>query len=464
MSRKNRENNRCLQYKQRKKMCDCQGSWRSYWDERRYNEDETNDNRTAAQRDYARVIHSSAFRRLQRKTQVFGLGHSDFYRTRLTHSLEVCQIGEGITRNLRQKLVDCRVLPESARIRAICLAHDLGHPPFGHGGEQALNKIMLEHGGFEGNGQSLRVMASIPSYHENYGMNLSRRTLLGVIKYPAPYSETENIDVYPAEDSKKPTISKFKPPKCYFDDEHETINWIKGKIPEDWNFFNKVKKDNKKEHYKTIYKSLDASILEIADDIAYGVHDLEDAIALRFVKRSDFEKVVQRKNLDRCNSENEELEYVHLLDLLFSEKSTERKRAIGRLVSCFVGSVYFKRSNSINFTHPVFFSQAYMPYVHRNLLKKFKKIVYDNVIATTKVQQLEHKGRMIIGKLFSAFDDDPENLLPADQYIRYRKGKDDREKKRVICDYIAGMTDDYAIRRYQQMFIPNVGSVFDHLG
>ena len=464
MNNKKQINRKHTQPTNRRKILDFQGSWKSYWNERRYNEDKTNDNRSPGQRDYARVIHSSAFRRLQRKTQVFGLGDSDFYRTRLTHSLEVSQIGEGITRNLRRDFSAEKVLPESEQIRAICLAHDLGHPPFGHGGERALNKIMFKNNGFEGNGQSLRIMASLPSYHKAYGMNLSRRTLLGVVKYPAPYSKTVNMNVYFQRDLSKPPANGFKPPKCYLDEEEDTINWIKEKVKEDWDIISEVVKGDNLEHHMTTHMSLDASILEIADDIAYGVHDLEDAIALGFVKKSHFTDNVSGGNLTRCLRTVNGPRRDRFLKALFCGDSTDRKWAIGRLVSCFVGSVYLEDIKDINPRHSIFFMHATMRDEHKILLKELTEIIRTYVIRTVKVQRLEYKGRMIIERLFDAFMNDPMSLLPPDQYDRCHERHNERLLMRVICDYIAGMTDDYAIRRYQQMFTPNVGSVFDHLG
>ena len=137
------------------------------------------DHRSQFQRDRARILHSAAFRRLQAKTQVMGIGQSDFYRTRLTHSLEASQIGSGITAQLRSKFAQqCQhLLPaEDSLIEAICLAHDIGHPPFGHGGEVALNFMMHNFGGFEGNGQTFRIVTKLEPYTEHHGMNLSRRT------------------------------------------------------------------------------------------------------------------------------------------------------------------------------------------------------------------------------------------------------------------------------------------------
>ncbi|MFI7854956.1 dGTP triphosphohydrolase, partial [Acinetobacter baumannii] len=165
------------------------------WSERRLKDEKRQtDKRSEWARDYARIIHSSAFRRLQSKTQVLGLGESDFYRTRLTHSMEVSQIGVGITRWLKDKYDTNEeiksIIPSTALMSSICLAHDLGHPPFGHGGEVALNFCMRNYGGFEGNGQTLRILSTLDKYTEKNGLNPTRRLLLGVLKYPASYTNT----------------------------------------------------------------------------------------------------------------------------------------------------------------------------------------------------------------------------------------------------------------------------------
>ena len=142
------------------------------------------DHRSAAQRDKARVMHSAAFRRLQAKTQIHGIGVNDFYRTRLTHSLEAAQIGAGISEQLNSKFPTQSLMLslDSDLIETICMAHDIGHPPFGHGGEVALNYILRENGGFEGNGQTFRIVSVLEPYTKTNGMNLSRRTLLGLVK------------------------------------------------------------------------------------------------------------------------------------------------------------------------------------------------------------------------------------------------------------------------------------------
>ncbi|WP_139315104.1 dGTP triphosphohydrolase, partial [Vibrio panuliri] len=139
------------------------------------------DHRSPYQRDRARILHSAAFRRLQAKTQIHGTSMDDFHRTRLTHSLEAAQIGTGIVAQLKKKQAEFRtLLPSDSLIDSLCLAHDIGHPPYGHGGEVALNYMMRDHGGFEGNAQTFRIVTQLEPYTEHFGMNLVRRTLLGL--------------------------------------------------------------------------------------------------------------------------------------------------------------------------------------------------------------------------------------------------------------------------------------------
>lgn len=230
------------------------------------------DDRDEYQRDRARVIHSAAFRRLQAKTQVMGVGEGDFHRTRLTHSIEAAQIGEGLLDALRRQYpADTDVhkwLPSKELLSGACLAHDLGHPPFGHGGEEALHRHMIDDGGFEGNGHTLRILTRLEKYRYGQGMNPTRRFLLAVLKYPAPYSAFN-----PAERS--------KPLKCYFDSEAPIVDWAL-RAPfatEEVRKFTGTRSSNGRPKHRT----LDSSIMEFADDIAYGVHDLEDIIARRMV-------------------------------------------------------------------------------------------------------------------------------------------------------------------------------------
>ncbi len=314
--------------------------WDRHWQERREPQDNS-EGRTSYERDYARVVHSASFRRLQAKTQVLGVGDSDFYRTRLTHSMEVSQIGAAITKKLYRGApqgTEIRsILPPPMLMRTICLSHDLGHPPFGHGGEVALNRCMLGHGGFEGNGQTLRIMARLEPYHATYGMNLTRRSLLGVLKYPAPHNKVLVPEAYPKEAHSSVSVFEagpFKPPKCYFDDEIEVVNWIAEGLA-DWDTFStefKPPDPIEKKHRKPVHKSLDTSIMEIADDIAYGIHDLEDGISLKLIVSDDLEAKEVRERLAPFVVVHHGGDHESFIAQLFSSRTHERKKVIGSLV------------------------------------------------------------------------------------------------------------------------------------
>jgi len=440
-----------------------------YWEER-MSGGATKDGRSAYERDYARVVHSAAFRRLQAKTQVLGVGDSDFYRTRLTHSMEVSQIGEGIARRLLGSADDdsdaAKVLPDPILIRTICLAHDLGHPPFGHGGEIALNRCMIDHGGFEGNGQTLRIMTLIEPYTEKHGMNLSRRSLLGVLKYPAPLSAVVNKKQYEDADASATSVFRakpFKPPKCYLDTEIGVVDWI-AKDLGDWpRISGELKHQGGAKHKKTQHHALDTSMMEIADDIAYGVHDLEDAIGLGLIDRTAFCDGVTARDIAGFCAWPDGLAYDALVDHLFSDHTYQRKNAIGALVDFCIRHTTLDETNSHGFGNPIFGYQAILAEDARAVLDVLQSLVVKRVIFTTTVQQLEFKGQKIVTELFHAFATDPERLLPPRDVRRYVEAESDDLKARVICDYLAGMTDDYATKRYQQLFEPRVGSVFDRL-
>ncbi len=441
-----------------------------YWEQRR-DGSVTKDGRTAFERDYARVVHSAAFRRLQSKTQVLGIGDSDFYRTRLTHSMEVSQIGEGIARRLKAAATagtpSQEILPDPILIRTICLAHDLGHPPFGHGGEVALNRCMLDHGGFEGNGQTLRIMTLIEPYHPTLGMNLSRRSLLGVLKYPAPYSAVVDETAYRGGERSGATVFKakpFKPPKCYLDTEVEVVGWVAEDLV-DWPKVStefEPKKVGK--HRKTLHKSLDTSIMEIADDIAYGVHDLEDAIGLKLIDRATFTDTIKPSDFQPFCDWSDGIDFDTLVSDLFCSHTYKRKKAIGALVDFCIRHTSLDTLNVHEFSHRIFGYQAVLDDGAREVLDALQNLVVNQVIFSTTVQQLEFKGQKIVTELFDAFATDPTRLLPSRDAQRWSEAEGDVHRQhRVICDYIAGMTDEYATKRYQQLFEPRVGSVFDRL-
>lgn len=250
--------------------------------------------------DYARVVHSGSFRRLQGKTQILNLGDSDFYRTRLTHSLEVAQIAGGLQRQLAKSYPDHEAvphLPPLSLIQTSGFCHDLGHPPFGHGGEVALNYCMRSVGGFEGNGQTLRILSRLENFSHQHGADLTRRSLLAILKYPVPFSKVSNADIKPALDDRATSIrtldrSSCKPPKCFFDAERDVVDWIlEPLLPDDRTLFQEADPAPGK-HAKARHKSFDCSIMDQSDDIAHGVHDLEDAVALGLVDERGFRELV----------------------------------------------------------------------------------------------------------------------------------------------------------------------------
>lgn len=429
------------------------------WEERQTSLDGDQRERDAFSRDRSRVIHSAFFRRLQGKTQVLGLGESDFYRTRLTHSIEVAQIASGIVDHLQSLSAtydDELPLPPRNLIETIALAHDIGHPPFGHGGEVALNYVMRSHGGFEGNAQTLRIGAKLGEYSDGSGLNLTRRAMLGLIKYPARYSEVVVSGIY--DEAKAPeNLDSFKPPKCVFDCDNDCLEFIFNPFKSEIEKFKELEAKEGK-HKKTKHKSFDTSIMEIADDIAYGVHDLEDAVALRLVTERTWNQEVR----DQIKALEEETALKINIDSitsdLFSGANKVRKKSIGFLVGYFIRASTVKKKDFFDESLLDFKAEmGQAPTAELDILKNF---VIKNVIKTAEVQTLEYKGQQMIVKLFETLANNPSRLLPKKYYDEYKeKGSDPR----VICDYIAGTTDDYATRLYHKIFTPSTGSIFDRL-
>lgn len=430
------------------------------WKDRLENVDNDNFDRDQYARDRARVIHSAFFRRLQGKTQVLGLGESDFYRTRLTHSLEVAQLGSGLVEFLNSKYKKefdkIESLPNKDLIEAIGLAHDIGHPPFGHGGEVALNYSMRNSGGFEGNAQTLRICTELGEYSSEAGLNLTRRTLLGVLKYPTTYSVAVNTDVYSGEGRKN--IDGYKPPKCVFDSDLLSLDWIlKNLNSEERQFFSSIERCEGK-HNKTKYKSIDCSIMEIADDIAYGVHDLEDAIALGLVTQSSWSSEVLGPIKSFSGKYSLESKIEDLTVDLFSGVNRRRKKAIGELVNHFITASVISTNGA--FSDRIYEFVATINTEARASLDLLQEFIHRNVILTPEVQTLEYKGQQMIIDLFDAIANNPLRLLPLKYRERY---KESSSSLRVICDYLSGTTDDYATRLYHKIFTPSSGSIFDRL-
>ncbi len=425
--------------------------------------------------DYARVIHSASFRRLQGKTQILNLGDSDFYRTRLTHSLEVAQIAAGVTRQVEldnRGHEALKFFPQLPLIQTIACCHDLGHPPFGHGGEVALNYCMRNNGGFEGNGQTLRILSRLEKFSKADGADLTRRTLLGTLKYPVSFSAVNGTEMIPQLTDGTSTVqlidrSKSKPPKCYMQSEEELVDWLfTGISISDQDAFRSFREtDGGKKHGKSLHKSLDCSIMDLADDISYGIHDFEDVLSLGLITREDFEKFVTPAQCsayldylkNRYPHDYENDVYSRFLGQLFGG-SQERKHAISRLVGFFIGCAEILEVPE--FVEPMLRFRIILGRGADPFLDALKQLVREVVIFSPEVQHLEFKGQQMVVAVFEALQSEPKAFLPKDQFQVLEANEGDL---RIICDFVAGMTDSFLMKTYERLFSPRLGSVFDKL-
>lgn len=408
------------------------------------------DRRNPWQRDRARILHSAAFRRLQSKTQIMNVGENDFYRTRLTHSLEAAQIGASLINQLAHTSSESiqSLLPDENLMEALCLAHDIGHPPFGHGGETALNYRMLGSGGFEGNGQTFRIVGRLESYHENHGMDLTRRTLLGLLKYPVLMPDLES-----PSDGTPASLSAWKPAKAIFKADADLLDWVLEPLSDtDREQFQSVVQLNQSPWQKSLHKSFDASLMELADDIAYGVHDLEDAVVTGTLTSSQWHTHMDSVFANLSDDLKQLMQ--QLGEQLFSGTHYQRKNAIGALVNIFVTAITTKDVLPET-QEPLIRFNAILPEEQRTLLDALKGVVFEHVINDPAIQQLRYRSQNMLLNLFSAFHAEPLRLLPRNTRVRWTEAFN-REGQiaadRVLCDYIAGMTDDYASHMYRRLF------------
>lgn len=423
-----------------------------HWQQRRLEQIKSrpNDNRSPWQIDRSRIIHAAAFRRLQSKTQIMSIGVNDFYRTRLTHSLEVAQIGTGILRHLRIHYPHYRQLISSSLIETLCLAHDIGHPPFGHGGETALNYVMANHGGFEGNAQTLRIVAKLEPYSNGYGMNLTRRTLLGFIKYPQFIDTLWHSRPVHLAHHRFISAHHWLPAKGVYLCDQSLFEWVLDPLSDnDKTLLTSFRQYDQFKH-KTQFKSIDCSIMELADDIAYAVHDLEDAVATGTLTKAQWQDYAMPK-LEILENPWLKNNLASLTNRLFSEDESVRKDLIGELVNLFI------INTRIVVQHDEFESEL-LKYVaqiseqYEAMLSVFKVFVYEQLIRDPKMQQIEFRGQNLLIDLFEAFESAPLRLLPKSTQMLWAKAHDENEQYRTLCDYLAGMTDEYASRTHQRLF------------
>lgn len=424
------------------------------------------DHRSSFERDLTRVVHSPAFRKLQRKTQILGTNEGDFHRTRLTHSLEVSSIAKSIVRNLKRRDNAVDELPCDDLISTISLLHDIGHPPFGHGGEVALNYSMRNHGGFEGNGQTLRLITKCEVSYGNCGLNLTRRTLLGILKYPVAYSKVNKLS-YEGLSNKIPLkVNDWLPPKCFFDREQNIVDWVLSTLPinDQAHFQSLAKQPTNTEHGRTKFKSLDCSIMNIADDIAYGVHDFEDAIHLKLITHEgictdDFKEIYEQANHKKILPKFEKM-----MANLFHQAQKFRKSAIGELVNFFITSTAIQTPESHQeFETPILRYNAVMEPKAKQFLEKLIALIYNHVIDSPEARTIEYGGQTVVLKLFEAISSNPISLLDIPTRERYNKSETVEKSFRIISDYIANMSDEYAYRMHDRLFGFNTRTVFERI-
>ncbi len=400
------------------------------------------EHRSDFQLDRDRILYTSAFRRLQAKTQVFLSGQFDFYRTRLTHSLEVAQIGRAICDFLRKRspLFSHDFHADPDLVEGICLAHDLGHPPFGHAGERTLHSLMAaEFGGFEGNAQSLRMIAgTIYSARDGrrHGMDPTRAFLDGILKYKVTFDEVplaENHYIYASDKSALDFI---------FDD----FNYRNG-IPE-------PKKRNE-------FRSIECQIMDWADDTAYSINDLVDSIKAGLLRLESMERWAARNHLI-----GEQAEWME--NLLNAAREGRPESHFGRLIGDYIRAVQLiPRSGPLSGkTHRHAFDLTIDPTIAAQAAFH-KKVSRELVFASPQLQQLEHKGDFVLRRVFDALtarylDTEPKvRLLPEAVDQRIRAETDRLARARILCDHIAGMTDGFAIRTYKRLFDPDFSSIVD---
>jgi dGTPase len=305
---------------------------------------------------------------------------------------------------------------------------------------------MLAYGGFEGNGQTLRIVAKLEPYTEQHGMDLTRRTLLGLLKYPVLQP------AFTAHDSSEnPLIlANWKPAKAIFAADSAILDWILAPLESaERQAFQQTEQLATSPWQKSLHKSLDASIMELADDIAYGVHDLEDAIVLGNISAAQWHAFTAEPFQALPSALQKSL--AQLAEKLFAKAHHLRKDAIGSLVNMLITSVQLTESLP-QASCPLIRFNASLPDAQSSVLNALKQLVFRCVIKQPAIQQSRFRSQNMLLELFDAFASDPERLLPLNTQQRWHSAPEGAARYRVICDYISGMTDDYATRMYHTLF------------
>lgn len=415
--------------------------YNSFDHERIFDEKTQETYRTEFQVDRDRILHTPSFRSLQSKTQVFWSGEYDFYRTRLTHSLEVAQIGRSICNylNTRSDLLSADYFIDSDLVEAACLSHDLGHPPFGHAGERTLNTLMQEDGGFEGNAQTLRLLTERIFSSSKAGMNPTRAFMDSVLKYKTLWSELN---------------TKEKPPKNHFiyDEQSKYLDWVLGGSDFPAEYVPGPSRDS--------FRSIECQIMDWADDTAYSLNDLADSVRAGFLTIERVERWAEEHD---CGMEKG----TPVGDLLRSIRGNRVELMAGNRIGRYIQSVRLEEDSN-------FMSGSTNRYKYKLVVDKgvqletqeFKKLTLDLVFRSPELNQLEYKGDHLLSKLWEILGNEssPYFLMPNEVAAELKSTPDLTVRRRLLCDYFASHTDGSATRLYKRLIVPDFGSIGDLAG
>jgi dGTPase len=432
--------------------------------------------RSEFRRDYGRLIHSPVFRRLQGKTQLFPGSESDFFRNRLTHSFEVAQVAKGIALQLNQTPF-LRGRPiDTDLVELAGLAHDLGHPPFGHNGEHALDDCMKRFGGFEGNAQTLRILSHLEKKvvspeargeDDRLGLDLCMRSLAAVLKYDR---------LIPLR--RQPSAKLVK---GYYAEEADLVRAIKRAVAGN--------------SAAGKFKTVECYIMDVADDISYSTYDLEDSFKAGFLTPIDLlasSTSILEATTNSINESNElpfkvtPYQVVEVLHEIFSPSLGEYagRPAKGELIFA-AAQIYLasKRTAEDGHFRTAFTSALVNQFIDgvtlipnasypmlsvvkldddtRLKVEVLKRYTYHAITMSPRLRLVEYRGYEIVDTIFNALAKDKgHHLLPQDAQERFRELADDQARSRLICDYVAGMTDRYAVEFYARIESVNPQTIF----
>ncbi|KIT17321.1 deoxyguanosinetriphosphate triphosphohydrolase [Jannaschia aquimarina] len=362
----------------------------------RLHPEEESRHRSPFQRDRDRIIHSSAFRRLKHKTQVFVEHEGDYYRTRLTHSIEVAQVARTIAKHLGL---------DEELAEAVALAHDLGHPPFGHTGEEALDTLMAPHGGFDHNAQAVRIVTSLERHYADFdGLNLTWETLEGIAKHNGPVADPPDI-------------------LCAYDARHDLELHT--------------------------YASLEAQVAALADDIAYNNHDLHDGLRAELFSTAELAELPVLRD---CFAE---------VDRVWPDLDLYRRRheALRRFFGILVEDVLACTEAAlleVSPSSPTDIRLAGRPMVRFSDglwqdLKEIRSFLFHRMYRAPGVVTMRERVARVVEDLFAALLEDPSDLPKQwRKDVALAEGRD--ALARIVCDYIAGMTDRFALQTHERLF------------